>query len=285
MTHQPGQTTASSQQWPDGVRSTVSVTFDNLGGAAEEELGLPTPTGSHFSVTTALPIVLDELAVAGLRATFFVEGVNAESYPDAVRSIVDAGHECAYHAWHHEDWSQLTELEELDNLSRGLAFGVNLAGFRPPGGRLNGHTVEALREREFSHSSPAGAGAGIEGIVLLPFAWSSVDAYDLLPQFAALRSHIDGSDEPGGPERVAEAMIAMVDQTIATGAYAALLFHPMLIDTERDALRAVLAHVRAAAQRGEVWVARCDEVAAWIERHPDSFTAPAQLDTTSWLNP
>ena len=56
--------------------------------------------------------VLAELAETGTPATFFVEGVNAETYPEALHSIVAAGHECGYHAWRHEDWSRLNEAEE-----------------------------------------------------------------------------------------------------------------------------------------------------------------------------
>jgi peptidoglycan/xylan/chitin deacetylase (PgdA/CDA1 family) len=250
---------------------------------------MPTPTGKHYSVTTALPIVLAELAGAGARATFFVEGVNAETYPEALRSIVAADHECAYHAWRHEDWSRLSEAEEHENLTRGLAAmrasGLEPAGFRPPGGLLGDRTLELLRAEGLSYCSPAGAGVAIDQTVLLPFAWRDVDAYHLLPQFAALRSHIDGSGEPGGPERVAERLIAAVDDAIASGGHAMLVLHTWLIEAERDAVRAVLHHVQATARRGDVWPGRCDEVAEWIQRHADSFTDRATLDTTSWLNP
>ena len=56
--------------------ATVSVTFDNLGEAAELERGTwpaDRPLGEHFSVREALPRV-ELLARAGLRATFFAEG-------------------------------------------------------------------------------------------------------------------------------------------------------------------------------------------------------------------
>jgi peptidoglycan/xylan/chitin deacetylase (PgdA/CDA1 family) len=277
------------ERWPDGARAAVSVTFDNLGEAAEQELGMPTPSGGHHSVTTALPIVLAELAEAGVRATFFVEGVNTETYPDALRSVVGAGHECGYHAWRHEDWSRLTAAEEQQNLRRGVqamrSRGLDPEGFRPPGGVLGARTLELLQAHGLSYCSPAGAGVAIERTVLLPFAWRSVDAYHLLPQFAALRSHIDGSDEPGGPERVAETLIAAIDDAIATAAHATLVLHTWLIEAERDAVRAVLSHVQAGARRGDVWSARCDEVAQWIMQHPDSFTDAASLDETSWLDP
>jgi peptidoglycan/xylan/chitin deacetylase (PgdA/CDA1 family) len=278
-----------TNRWPGGARALVSVTFDNLGEAAEQERGMDTPSGEHYSVTTALPIVLGELEKAGARATFFVEGVNAETYPDALRSIVDAGHECAYHAWRHEDWARLTEAQEQENLTRGLeamrACAVDPVGFRPPGGLLRETTLALLEANGLTYCSPAGAGVGIDQSVVLPFAWRHVDAYHLLPDFAALRRQIDGSSDPSSPQRVAETLIAAVDTAIDDGGHAALVLHTFLIEAERDAVRAVLGHVRSSAQRGDVWAARCDEVADWIRQHPSSFTEKATLDTTSWLQP
>jgi peptidoglycan/xylan/chitin deacetylase (PgdA/CDA1 family) len=278
-----------TSRWPRDAAAAISITFDNLGEAAERALGLPSPTGGHYSVTTALPLVLAELVEADMHATFFVEGVNAETYPDALRSIVDAGHECAYHAWQHEDWSRLSEATERENLSRGLgamrACGLEPAGFRPPGGLIGDHTLELLRAEGLSYCSPAGEGVGIQQTVLLPFGWRNVDAYHLLPQFAALRTHLDGSDEAGGPERVAAALMAAVDDAVVRGLHATLVLHIWLIEAERDAVRAVLAHVGGAARRGEVWAARCDEVAAWACDHADLFADEPELDTTSWLDP
>ena len=283
-------TPTSPRRWPADALGAVSLTFDNLGEAGEEELGLPVVPGDHPSITTGLPTVLAELVEADLTATFFVEGVNAEDHPEAVRSIVEAGHECAYHAWHHEDWSGLTDDEERTNLSRGLAamraLGVEARGFRPPGGRLRDRTLDLLREHGLTHCSPAGSGLGIEETVLLPFTWRCVDAYHLLPQFASLREHVDGSDVAGGAEGVAEAMIEAVDSAIARGGHATLVLHPTLIESEHQAVRSVLHHIKLAVQRGDLWATRCDEVADWIAGHPDAFSEPTQLDTTtSWVNP
>jgi peptidoglycan/xylan/chitin deacetylase (PgdA/CDA1 family) len=276
-------------RWPEGARAAVSVTFDNLGEAAEQELGLGTPTGGHYSVGTALPIVLDELADHGLSATFFVEGINAETYPQALRSIADSGHECAFHAWHHEDWSALSAEQERENLWRGLeamrACGLKPIGFRPPGGLIGTCTLELLHEAGLRYCSPAGSGIGIDQIVLLPFAWQNVDAYHLLESFAALRGHIEGSPAPRGPARVADALTSAVDHAIASGGHACLVLHTWLIEAELDAVRRVLAHVRAAAERGEVWAARCGEVGQVIAQHPTAFSDAVELDTTSWSDP
>ena len=69
----------------------VAVTFDNLGEASDLERGWwpeDEPLGAHHSVTQALPRVLAALDDAGLRATFFVEGLNTELYPDTLRELV-----------------------------------------------------------------------------------------------------------------------------------------------------------------------------------------------------
>jgi peptidoglycan/xylan/chitin deacetylase (PgdA/CDA1 family) len=281
--------TQTASRWPHGARAAVSVTFDNLGEAAEQELGLETPTGGHYSVVTALPIVLGELADTDIHATFFVEGINAETYPEALGSVEGAGHEVAFHAWHHEEWDKLDETEERANLTRGLSamrsLGLRPMGFRPPGGLLGERTLEWLAAEGLSYCSPAGSGAGKRQTVLLPFAWPNVDVYHVLPAFEALRVHIDGSPAPGGADRVARTLITAVDEAISDGEHITLVLHTWMIEAERDAVRAVLSHVQGTAQRGDAWVARCDEVAQWINEHPDSFTNSTILDQTSWIDP
>ncbi len=93
----------------------VSLTFDNLGEVTALQRGewpAGEPLGRHWSVTRALPRILAALAEAEAQATFFVEGLNAELYPDALRSIAGAGHEVAFHGWQHEPWADLSPVEE-----------------------------------------------------------------------------------------------------------------------------------------------------------------------------
>jgi peptidoglycan/xylan/chitin deacetylase (PgdA/CDA1 family) len=282
-------------RWPGGARAAVSVTFDNLGEAAEIELGLRDPRaarGGHYSVTTALPIVLSELAEAGLSATFFIEGVNAEIYPDALRGIAAAGHELAYHAWGHEDWSTLTAAAEVENLDRGLAalgaLGVEVLGMRPPGGLLTERTLTLLHSRGLRYCSPAGSALGIDRVAVLPFMWESVDAFHILPVFASLRERRTGSADAGGPPAVRAALMGSVEDALATGGHAMLVLHTWLVEFVRDDLRGVLAKVREHARAGELWVAPCRQVAALIaEEHPRGEGVPPApatpvLDYTTW---
>jgi peptidoglycan/xylan/chitin deacetylase (PgdA/CDA1 family) len=279
--------------WPDGRRAAISVTFDNLGEAAELEMGMHedgAELGEHHSVTNSLPIVLEELSGAGLEATFFVEGINAELYPGSLARIAEAGHEVAFHAWRHEEWSALGPDEEAANLDRGLkamdAIGLRPRGFRPPGGRIGEHTLALLADRGLAHCSPAGADAGLDATVaVLPFAWPDVDAFHILPTFEALREHHGGSGEAGGPEAVRDTLCASIDRVVAEGGHLALVLHTWLIEAEREQVTDVLARVAKASESGEAWVARCDAVADRMTAHADDFAADPQLDETSWMSP
>ncbi len=284
---------SAQRLWPGGARAAVSVTVDNLGEAAEIELGLrapDAPLGGHYSVTTALPIMLDALAAARLSATFFVEGINAEIYPEALATIAEAGHELAYHAWCHEEWSSLDAAAEVANLDRGLAalraIGVEAVGFRPPGGRITPRTLDLLASRGLRHCSPAGSAAGIlDGVAVLPFSWPAVDAFHVLPVFAALREHLTQDGEPGGVEALRAALLGSIEGALAAGTHATLVLHTWMIELELDAVREVLARVREAVDAGELWAAPCREAAAWMTEHATSFDERPLLDDTSWMAP
>jgi hypothetical protein len=280
---------SSRPSWPGGARAAVSITVDNLGEAAEIELGLRAadePRGEHYSVTTALPIMLDTLAAAQLSATFFVEGLNAETYPDALIEIDEAGHEVAYHAWCHEDWAALDADAEAANLDRGLAaldeIEIDAVGFRPPGGRITPHTLELLESRGLRYCSPAGSAPGVDRVVVLPFAWPAVDAFHVLPTFAPLREHLTGNREAGGADAVRAALLRSVEDVLANGGHTTLVLHTWMIELEIDAVRDVLARVRTAVDDGRLWAAPCRDVAAWMVRHAESFGEPPRLDDVSW---
>jgi len=253
-------------------RAAVSVTFDNLGevtALARGEWPEGEPLGDHFSVTRALPRILELLEETGLRATFFVEGLNTELYPEALRGLADAGHEVAYHGWRHEPWSELAPDHERELLERGVAALANLglrpAGFRPPGGGLTPASTAALRDLGFTYCSPAGETVREDdGIVVLPFRWPLIDAFHYLPQFGGLRERTLGAADRLPPARLGTAVAAALEAAAREGDHLALLFHPFLAEPdERFAvLRDALQRVRELADQGAVWCAPCRDVAA-----------------------
>jgi peptidoglycan/xylan/chitin deacetylase (PgdA/CDA1 family) len=242
-------------------RAAVSVTFDNLGEASDLERGWwpeDEPLGQHFSVTRALPRVLEALDEAGLRATFFVEGLNAEIYPETLADLDARGHEVACHGWRHERWAGLDPATERDRLQRSVegmrALGLQPAGFRPPGGELTEATPALLRELGFTYCSPA-EGTPTGGMPALPFRWPLLDAYHYLPHFAVMR----GAEEPLPPPRLRETVLAALEEPHG---HLALLFHPFLADTDErvQVIRDVLARVRALVDEGAVTCAPCREL-------------------------
>lgn len=173
------------------------LTFDNLGEASELERGSwngGTALGEHPSVRVALPRLLDELELLELRATFFIEGINCELNPDAVREIGARGHELGAHGWRHESWGELEPGRERELLKRTVdaftALGVAPTAFRPPGGGLTAESPRLLAECGFEWCSPergttpARAATTIRWV---PFDWELVDAYHLMQRFAPLR--------------------------------------------------------------------------------------------------
>lgn len=269
----------------------LSLTFDNLGEAAELEMGaLPAdaPRGRHETAVAVVPQLLGQLEERGIAATFFVEGLNAEIYPDLLREIDGRGHEVAFHAWRHEQWAELTAAEQTANLERGLAafrqLGLEIAGLRPPSGQLGEGGIGVLRDAGLRYCSPAGAGAGFEdGVTLLPFQWRHVDASCVLPPLGSAREQIAGSSDPIEPARFGAWLEAEIDGLARDGGYMAIVLHPFMLGWfGEERLAALLDRVADAAVGNEIWVARCAEVAEHVAAHPGHFGNGTVLDTASW---
>ncbi len=260
-------------EWPGGARGALSLSFDNLG------------VDEASSATRSLPGLLKRLGEHDLTATFFVEGVNAERDPGALREIGAAGHEVAYHAWRHETWAELSAAERAENLARGIdalaALGFETAGLRPPGGQLGEGGIELLREASLRYASPAGAGAGFEhGIALLPFQWRHVDATCLLPPLAPVREQMTGLADPLEPDAFLAYLEAEIERLEGEGGFLSIVLHLPLLDWLGESnLKSLLTKLSTRT----AWLARCDEIADHILSHPKAFTmGGVTLDSTSW---
>jgi peptidoglycan/xylan/chitin deacetylase (PgdA/CDA1 family) len=213
------------------LRSALVLTFDNLGEASALERGEQlVATGDDPSVTQALPWLLDELDRTDLTATFFLEAINCELYPEAVLEIAARGHEVGHHGWQHETWSELSPGAERDALARGTqafaGLGIRPRGFRPPGGELTPSSPALLREHGFDWCSPAGGEARVEdGLAYVPFEWEMVDAYHLMESFAPLRASRGDPVQPRAPAQLAD----WLAHRLAAGGWQTLILHPFLM--------------------------------------------------------
>ncbi len=248
--------------------NSLVLTFDNLGEAAALERGENVVAlGRDPSVTVALPWVLDQLDRHGLTATFFVEAVNCQRYPDAVREIAARGHELGHHGWAHETWRDLSPQEERDALTRGLeAFarlGLRPSGFRPPGGELTPSTPALLREHGFDWCSPEGREYELrDGLVYVPFDWELVDAYHLMDSFAPLRASRGDREAPREPAELAD----WLAHRLAAGGRHTLILHPflMLDDAWASGVADVLSSVGELARDGLTSVVPGGVLADWL---------------------
>jgi len=280
----------------------VSVTFDNLGEAAQLELGMwpgDVPQGQHFTVVEVLPRLLDLLAARHVQATFFVEGLNAEMYPDALHTILAAGHEVAVHAWRHEEWAALDAAAEAELLARATgamrAIGIEPRGFRPPGGGLTERTLALLAEHGYDYVSPAGEREGLlDGLAVLPFRWPLVDAYAYLPQFAGLRERYGDGPDPNTPKEMRDEMIAALRNHAETDGegHLALIFHLFTAAFTGDPGWEVLDEVLGETVRlsgdhaaGAKATIRMDAAAARMLALPTEHTHTPQLDEATWMAP
>jgi peptidoglycan/xylan/chitin deacetylase (PgdA/CDA1 family) len=220
---------------PRSIEPTVVLTFDNLGEASDMERGTWAPNGpvgQHPSVTQALPRLLAELFDLGLRATFFIEAINCELNPEAVRSIAQRGHEIGIHGWRHESWEGIEPERERALLQRSRAayrqIGVDTRTFRPPGGAINAETPGLLREIGCRWASPYGTAPHVDddGFGWVPFDWALVDAYYLMPRFATLRER---RGDPAAPRSTATAAGRLRTHLERGPEPRTLILHPFLL--------------------------------------------------------
>jgi peptidoglycan/xylan/chitin deacetylase (PgdA/CDA1 family) len=204
---------------------------------------------------------LDCLDASGLRATFFVEAINCELYPDAVAGIAARGHELGMHGWQHEEWGRLSAARERSILERCVAafgsLGLVVRGFRPPGGELTASSVRLLREVGVRWCSPAGGEFGArDGLVWVPFEWELVDAYYLMSSFADLRASRGAAREPLAARSLAAQFGEAVRAVARTGGRATLILHPFLmLDPEwRGRAGELLGVIGELARGGDLWV-------------------------------
>ena len=251
---------------PERLASALVLTVDNLGEASAIGRGeKQTATGRDPSVTQALPWLLDELERHALAATFFVEGLNCELYPDALREIDARGHELGHHGWAHETWRDLPSDAERDALARGVeAFarlGLRPRGFRPPGGELTAHSPALLREHGLRWCSPVGARDEVrDGLAYVPFDWDLVDAYHLMDSFGALRAQRGDPETPQPPVQVAD----RIQRRLGSGRQT-LILHPflMLDDAWAAEVSRLLATIADLARIRHTWVVAGGLFADW----------------------
>jgi len=251
-------------KWPGGARCAVTLTFDNMSEANEVDRhghGLGQYAEGAYAPRVGLWRILDMLGRCRVPATFFIEGWSAERYPEAVKAIIERGHEVGAHGYMHEEWDALAPdieqmlIEKTTAILRGLT-GVAPRGWRSPAAVMTPVTAELLASFDYRYTSDftdRDLPYIMEGgaLVQLPFAW----VLDDFIYYAHSR--------PIRPVReVIEIWTEEFDATYAEGGYFNLCCHPRL-SGRAARVKALEQFVRSMQDRPGVWFARCEEVAQW----------------------
>ncbi len=255
---------------PDGKRGCFSLTLDNFGEVAEEQLRLEPVRGvegQHLTVEY-LPEMLKLLENSPV--TYFIEGCNTQRYPEQLMSIRDAGHEIGMHAWRHEKWFTLDDAARRENVRRCLGgferLGIPVQGFRPPGGRIMDGEAEELANQGIIYYSPLG-GVGAtrfeDEILSFPFNWRHVDAYMLHPDLGALRTAFGDSQEPFSLRDWEKSIESAIETAVKEGVHVSMIFHPFLFARDDRMIDALRLLVESVANHRDLWVAQYRDIANW----------------------
>jgi len=105
--------------------------------------------GPHAQGT---PAVLETLARADVRATFFLVGEQVRRNPGLAAEIVSAGHEVGLHCDRHRNLLRLAPWQVREDIARAEeaivnATGLSIALYRPPYGIANAAALRLARRR------------------------------------------------------------------------------------------------------------------------------------------
>jgi peptidoglycan-N-acetylglucosamine deacetylase len=260
--------------WPEGVRAAAAFTFDV--DAESCVLAHDPASSSRMSLMThqaygprvGVPRLLRLLERQGVRATFFVPGFTADTYPDVVRRIADGGHEIAHHGYLHEPMQGISAATEASYIDAGLEaldrLGVSPVGYRAPWWEMNWHTADLLIERGFLYDTSLLDGdvpyrfrgeSGTGSLVEIPVDWALDDweQYAFYPGWT-------GSGVIESPRKVHEMWLLEAQAHLAENGCFVLTNHPFISGrpSKAAALERLVEDVRA---MDGMWVATLREIA------------------------
>lgn len=254
--------------WPENRSFAATVSFDF--DAEEVWIGENPANASApgvlsqgaYGANVGVPLILDLLAHHDVRATFFVPGKDALRHPDAVRSILAAGHEVAHHGHSHTSPTSLTPGEERAELESGLSalrnLGAEVVGYRSPSWEFTDETLDLLQQAGFLYSSnlldhilpyrhPE------HDLIEVPVSWILDDA----PHFWFANDTWEKTIR--STREVLDVWLPEIDGIARLGGHVMLTMHPML--TGRPSRLAMLDQVLTHLKQRGAWIATTREVA------------------------
>jgi peptidoglycan/xylan/chitin deacetylase (PgdA/CDA1 family) len=247
-------------------------------------------THQAYGPQVGVPRLLGLLDDFSLKATFFVPGLTADRYPQAVEQILAAGHEVGHHSYSHLSPVDLGADGERQDFERALAaldrLGVKPKGHRSALWEASWDTAALVAEYGLEYDStlmdddkPYLLATPKGTIAELPPHWSLDDweQYAYLP-----RPDIGTNIE--SPAKVLDLWTNELDAMRRHGCLFMLTNHPFLSGRPGrvETLRKLIEH---ALGQGDVEFVTAAEVAARVREDPDATTRdlrPVEVDAATY---
>jgi peptidoglycan/xylan/chitin deacetylase (PgdA/CDA1 family) len=126
-----------------------------LGSYGGEDSPLDISRGM-FSGEVGTPRLVQLFERFGIKTTWFVPGHSAETFPDQIKMVVDAGHELGVHGYSHENPIAMTPRQEEDVLDKCIELLEKVSGRMPTGyvapwWEFSPVTAELLQKKGFKY--------------------------------------------------------------------------------------------------------------------------------------
>ncbi len=275
-------------QWPEGKRCAVVFSADvdaespflwahrNQAVRSLSEL-----EQRRFGPRQGLDRILDLARAHGVRGSFFVPGLVAETYPDILPKLVEAGHEIALHGYYHERVEEIDDATAARWIDKALDIfrrqvGVVPAGYRSPAWEMTPGVLKALKDRGLGYDSSLMGfdhPYSLDGLTEVPVQWLVDDA-------VYFRFTGGGRDRqaPVNPLQVLESWLLEWQAAREFGGLFMITVHPWISGRGQRIL--MLRRLFEAIGRDPaIWWATAAEVADWHRRSPNAarFDMPAKL--------
>src|SRR5689334_7428758 len=245
--------------WRGGAAAVASISFDVdaetpiLAEGAHYATHLSTMSHQAYGPRVGVPRILELARRAELRFTFFFPAATAQRWPRTLEAVLTAGHEVAYHSFHHRPLVELSEAEQEEDFHTGLellrGLGADPVGYRAPLWQQTAFTLGLVQEAGLIYDSSLmddDRPYRIGEIAELPVHWS-LDDWE---QYAYLPDP-DVGQSIETPAKVLELWTSELDAMRATGSLCLVCCHPFL-SGRPSRLRAVERFVEFARGCGDV---------------------------------
>ena len=266
--------------WPNGARCAASFTWDmdadsilHLAHPDDADTRVQTMTDLRFGPQVAVPRICRLFESYDIKLTFFVPAWCIEEHPQAVERMLKGGHEVAHHGYMHELANTFTRERERYWAERSFEIihrvtGKKPRGYRAPWGAYSKHTTEILADLGFLYDSTLMgddvpyviADRAGRQLIEIPVKWPLDD----WPHYQH-NSDLDYLMQILPPHRAKEVFMSEFEAAWKYKTFWQCVWHPF-VSGRVARLDSIASMVEEMLDKGDVWFATLEEIAAHVKK-------------------